>query len=347
MLSGTNPQEHLDKYRKATNVLRNIGSPKPGSSSYDTVYTDEKLCLQHYHPTVKKKTLKTPLLIVYALVNRHHIADLDEKRSMVRKLLDQGLDIYIIDWGYPDPADRFLDLEDYINGYINASVDHIRQATQCDSINLLGICQGGTFSACYTALYPEKIKNLITMVALFDFHAKGNTLGNMARNINARQAVDALGNIKGNLLNANFSTLNPISLSLIKNINAIDSLQNEESAMFFLRMEDWIEDSPDQAGAALCEFIEKFYQGNQLVKGNLYIGKQQVDLKKITQPVLNVYGQLDHIVPAAASKALKKLCNSSDYSELSPKTGHIGMYVSSKAQEISSQLYQWLSKHDS
>ncbi len=67
-----------------------------------------------------------PLLIVYALVNRPYMVDLQADRRMVRGLLARGEDVYIIDWGYPDRSDRYLTLEDYIERFIGGAVDHLR-----------------------------------------------------------------------------------------------------------------------------------------------------------------------------------------------------------------------------
>jgi polyhydroxyalkanoate synthase len=89
------------------------------------------------------------------------MVDLQENRSLVRSLLALGIDVYLVDWGYPS-GDRFLTLDDYISGYMDSCIDAIRQRHKLDKINLLGICQGGTFSLCY-GLHQEKIKNLITM----------------------------------------------------------------------------------------------------------------------------------------------------------------------------------------
>ena len=96
-----------------------------------------------------------PVLIVYALVNRPDMADLQHDRSLVRSLLDRGLDIYLIDWGYPDGADRVLTLADYICRYLDQAVDFMRNAAQQAHINLLGICQGGTL-ACAIAPCTRK-----------------------------------------------------------------------------------------------------------------------------------------------------------------------------------------------
>ena len=53
------------------------------------------------------------------------MADLQEGRSLIQGLLDEGLDVYLIDWGYPDEADKNLTLDNYINGYLDRCVDVI------------------------------------------------------------------------------------------------------------------------------------------------------------------------------------------------------------------------------
>ncbi|NDJ76535.1 MAG: alpha/beta fold hydrolase, partial [Chloroflexi bacterium] len=133
-----------------------------GATPKEEVFRQDKVVLYHYAPQVENP-LETPLLIVYALVNRPYMVDLQENRSLVRNLLSLGLDIYIVDWGYPTRADRWITMDDYITGYIDSCVDVVRERHDLDSINLLGICQGGVFSLCYTSLFQKKIKNLITM----------------------------------------------------------------------------------------------------------------------------------------------------------------------------------------
>lgn len=346
MIDFSHMSNFASKVAASANTIRSIEDLKVGTAEKTEVFRSDKMRLYRYAPTHSIK-VKTPVLISYALVNRYYMIDLDKNRSLVRRLLSQGVDLYLIDWGYPNPADRFLDLDDYINGYMYDAVQQVKQHAGIDAINLLGICQGGVFALCYTALYPEDIKNLITMVAPFDFLTPKNTLGKMAQHIDAHMAHQALGNFDGELLNVNFSMLNPISLNMFKYIKAVEGLQEVEKAKFFLRMEKWINDSPNQAGRAMAEFIDKLYQKNQLKKGKLSIGQRRVELSMVTHPVLNIYGSQDHIVPPKATKSLKKLIPSEDYTELSLETGHIGMYVSGKSGEIPPRVASWLSKRDS
>jgi polyhydroxyalkanoate synthase len=283
------------------------------------------------------------------LVNRPDIVDLQEGRSLVANLLNLGIDVYIRDWGYPSRGDRWLTLDDYINGYINNCVDVVRKQNNLDQINLLGICQGGTFSLCYSSLYPEKVKNLIVMVTPVDFHINegllnvwsGSTLGSQALDVDL--IVDTLGNIPGSFLNFTFIMLKPFGLGVKKYVDLLEIIDCEDKLLNFLRMEKWIFDSPDQAGEAFRQFIKDFYQGNKLIKGQIEIGKKRVDLKNIHMPILNIYAEQDHLVLPASSLALEKYIASVDYTVRSFPVGHIGMYVSNKVQRnLPPTIVDWL-----
>ncbi len=315
--------------------LRNIGDIPAGVTEKEEVYREDKLTLYRYiNPTGKAATNKTPLLIAYALVNRPYMTDLQENRSMIRGLLETGQDVYLIDWGYPDRSDRFLTMDDYINGYINRCVDVLCKRHGVDKVNLLGICQGGAFSLCYTALHPKKVRNLITMVTPVDFHTKDNMLAHWIKNVDVDMLVDSLGNVPGDLMNWTFLNLKPFRLIGQKYIDMVDILDDEKSVNNFMYMEKWIFDSPDQAGEAYRQFVRDFYQRNMLIKGEVELGGRRVNLKDIKVPVLNIYAEADHLVPPGASRALKDHVGTDDYTELSFKGGHIGIYVSGQAQKL-------------
>ena len=229
---------------------------------------------------------------------------------------------------------KYLTLDDYINGYIDRCVDVICEKHNRKKINLLGICQGGAFSLCYTALHQKKVKNLITTVTPVDFHTKQDLLSHMVREIDIDQIVDTLGNIPGEMLNATFLTMKPYTLMGQKYVDLVNILDDKEKAMNFMRMEKWIFDSPDLVGEAYRQFIKQFYQENGLVKGTVRIGDDVVDLGKITIPILNIFARDDHLVPPDASKALEGCVSSKDYHSLEFPGGHIGIYVSGKAQKM-------------
>ncbi len=323
-------------------VLREVDDVDFGATRREEVWRDGKVVLYRFIGE-RAPTSRVPILIAYALVNRPYMVDLQDNKSLVRQLLARGEDVYIIDWGYPDRSDRFLDLEDYIERFIGGAVDHLRGRHRLDAINLLGICQGGAFSLSYAALHPDKVRNLITMVTPVDFHTPDNMLSNWTREMDVDLFVDTLGNVPADLMNMCYLTLKPWRLFVQKYVGLADILDDRAAMEDFLRMEKWIFDSPDQAGEAFRQFIKMYYQGNGFVNGGIEIGGREVHLGMVGMPVLNIYAEQDHLVPPSASKPLRGLVGSSDYSELSFRGGHIGIYVSGRAQkEVPGAIHEWL-----
>ncbi|MDQ2696977.1 MAG: class III poly(R)-hydroxyalkanoic acid synthase subunit PhaC [Pseudomonadota bacterium] len=334
--------DFTQKLSKGINALGAVGEIDVGATPRVVVYREDKLVMYRYLPLVGDPH-PIPLLIVYALVNRPYMMDLQPDRSLIRGLLEAGLDVYLVDWGYADDADRYLTLEDYVSGYIRHCVDFLRREHRLPQVNLLGVCQGGTLSLCFSALYPERIRNLIPMVTPVDFHTPDNLLTHLVRRLDVDLLVDTLGNLPGEMLNFLFLSLNPFRLTGQKYVELVDILEDEAALKNFLRMEKWIFDSPDQAGEAFRQFVRQFYHENRLIKGEATIGSRRVDLKRLTMPVLNVYATKDHLVPPLASRALADHVGSSDYSELSFKGGHIGIYVSGRSQrEVPPAIAGWL-----
>ena len=340
-------QEAMTLQQKLSAGLRTLPEVEDvqyGATAKEEVWRDGKVVLYRFVGE-QAPTAKVPLLIAYALVNRPYMVDLQSDRSLVKGLLARGEDVYILDWGYPDRSDRFLMLDDYINRFIDGAVDHLRRSSGLDSINLLGICQGGAFSLCYASLHPQKVKNLITMVTPVDFHTPDNMLSNWVQNIDVDLFVDTLGNVPADLMNASYLMLKPFRLHLQKYVGLVDILDDKHAIEDFLRMEKWIFDSPDLAGEAFRQFIKQFYQGNGFVNGGIEIDGEAVDLGYVDMPILNIFAEQDHLVPPDASRALQGLAGTRDYTELSFKGGHIGIYVSSRAQrEVPTAIHEWLGK---
>jgi polyhydroxyalkanoate synthase len=312
-----------------------------GCSQKELVWQSGKLKLYRYRPIARPAGL-APLLIVYALVNRPYMMDLQEDRSLIRGLLAAGLDVYLVDWGYPDGADRFTTLADYIDVCLAGCVQHVLQAQRLDSLNLLGVCQGGVLSLCYGALYPQRVRNLVTMVTPVDFHTPADLLSKWVSRIDLASWVGE-ANVSGEALNQLFLSLMPFRLTQQKYVQLLTGTPDRARLENFMRVEHWIFDSPDQAGCAFREFVQWCYQENRLVKNRLEISGRRVDLRAIRCPVLNLIGKRDHLVPPAASAALHAALGGGDYTALEFDLGHIGMYISARAQrEVPPAIAQWL-----
>lgn len=319
-----------------------------GTTPYEVVYQEDRVKLKLYRsPKPEKSKIKTPLLVVYALINRETMLDLQPGRSVVQKFLNDGVDVYMIDWGYPTRKDKFLTIDDHVNIYIDSAVDFIRKASGKAKVNLMGICMGGTFCTIYSAFYPEKVKNLVLTVTPTSFDNEDGLLHVWMKDIDVDKVVDAFGNMPGDIMNFGFLLLNPARLMLDKYKGFMSNLNDKVFVENFVRMEKWIFDSPDVPGETFRQFIKDLYQNNLLIQSKLKVGDRIVDLKKVTMPVLNIFAKFDHLVPPAASNQITKKLGSKDVRDVCLETGHIGIYVSSKYQnEFVPMITGWLKDRD-
>jgi polyhydroxyalkanoate synthase len=338
--------EANQKLLKSYDTLKSIDDVEIATSPKTEVYAEDKLKLYQYDRETPA-TQKTPIIIIYALVNTYKMLDLQPDRSYIKSMLANGFDVYLIDWGYPSHTDKFLSIDDYVNGYINNCVDTIRKRNRTDKVNIISICQGGTLSVIYTALHQNKIKNLVTQVTPVDFETNDALLFRWSKDMDFDKIVEGYnGLIPGEFLNEGFAQLKPM-MKLQKHQAMVSMLDNKEKLENFLRMEKWIADSPNQAGECFRQFMKDLYQKNLLVKNELVVGGKKVNMKNIVCPVLNVYATEDHLVPPVASEPLCRNTGSKDTETISFKGGHIGVFVGSKSQkELVPAVTDFLKKRD-
>jgi polyhydroxyalkanoate synthase subunit PhaC len=322
----------------------------------DEVWQQDKVTLHHYRPLTKTQ-IATPVLVVYGLIGRYTMADLQEDRSLVRNLLNLGVDLYVVDWGNPSRADRWLTLDDYIEGYLADCIQEIADRHNVDAISLLGICEGGVFTTCFAALHPERVKNLVLTITPIDFHGDQveNRLGHGFINKWTRslapedidRLIDAHGNLPGEFMGSVFSQMTPMRTLMKYNLDMLEVMDDEKKFLNFLRMEKWLADRPHHPGEAAKQWLKDLYQDNKLIRNELELNGQRVDLGNITMPVLNIFAKDDHIIPPATSQGLAKKVGSKDYSELALPGGHIGVFVGGKSQALlGSGIAAWLAERE-
>ena len=325
-----------------------------GATPKTQIFASDKVTVHHYEALDKNTEVKTdPVLIVYGLIGRYTMIDLQEDRSLVRNLLARGVDLYVVDWGYPSRADKFLNFDDYVCHYLDQCVDAVCELIGIDQLTLFGICEGGTFTSMYAAMFPEKVKNMILSITPIDFAADSEDddpshgfLNLWIRNLeedDIEKLLDAFGNLPGELMGAVFSSMTPIRSMTKYNLDLLNAASDDDKLLNFLRMEKWLADRPNHPGAAAREWLIDLYKENKLVKGEFELAGEKVDLANITMPVLNIFAKHDHIIPPPCSVALGKYVGSDDYTDLCLPAGHVGIYVSSKLQGlVGDSIAQWL-----
>ncbi|MCC6816763.1 MAG: class III poly(R)-hydroxyalkanoic acid synthase subunit PhaC [Saprospiraceae bacterium] len=331
-----------EKFKKTYDTLKDMEEVEIGSTPKDLVWECDKVKMYHYRRDSPAKS-KIPVLVSFAIMNRHDVLDLQSDRSLMKKLLEEGLDIYIMDWGYPTRADQYLTMEDYILGYMNDAIDFIRSSHKVDKIHKMGICQGGLFSMIYAAVFPEKLKTLSTYVAPYDFKdANCNMLYKWTKYVDVDTMVDTQRLISADMLNSAFSMLKP-SMDLAKYFGVMEMKGDKDKLMNFLRMEKWKADCPDLSGEMYRKYIKDLFRDNKLIKGEFELNGKKVNLKNMVVPFLNIYATEDNIIPNESTIAVMDHLGTKDKQLYAFPGGHIGVFVGAKSQkELAPSVAKWV-----
>lgn len=335
-------EENSRKVRKTRDLLHTAGNIDVGTLSHEVLEETRLYKLLHYRPLVSR-TAKTPILVVYALMNKSYILDLQPDKSWLRSLLSQGFNVYLIDWKTPTSIDKYVSFDDYVNYYIDDCVDLVTKENSVERLTLHGYCLGSTMAAMYTSLHQEKIRNLVTIAPIIDTENDKTVLANFARYLDVKTITDILGNFPREYLYGCFSMLKPFKQGANKYLNLVENIDNAKFVQNFLRMEKWLYDTPSIAGETFRQWIEDIYQKNLLVKNEMWIGENLVDLSKINVPLLNIVAEEDHLVSPQCSVALNDSVSSMDKRLMHFHTGHVGLIASSYSQNnVLPKVGQWL-----
>lgn len=327
--------ESYERFFKAWKVLAVDPEPQVGLTPKEVIYKKNKMKLYRYISNEPTK-FKTPLLMIYALINKPYILDLTPGSSFVEYLVNQGFDVYMVDWGTPGLEDQYLTIDDYVLDYIPKAVQKVLKTSGSKDISILGYCMGGTMTSIYASLHPEvPIKNLIFMTSPFSFENTG-LYDQMTdeRYFNLDGAVDTLGNVPGDMIDFGNKMLSPIGNFYGPYVNLVDKANNEKVVEKWKYMQKWLTDGIPFPGEAYRQWIGEFYQKNHLLKGEFKVRGKKVDLSNIKANVLNLSAKHDQIAQPHQVEALMDVISSKDKTYKVLPTGHVSVTFGSKARQI-------------
>ena len=322
-------------------------STRTGVTPHDVVFRAGSLALLRYRRSTPA-TQPKPLLLCYALINRPYILDLQPGKSVVQRYLEEGFDVYMIDWGVPTYADRFLTLHDYVSRLLASVIERVLRAHGSSSLHLLGYCMGGTMSALYAALEPRKIATLTLLAAPIEFSGRESLLNvwTHQRYFDVDAFIDANGNCPAWFLQLCFLCTKPIQNLIEKNIAFYEQMDDPRFLTNFFAMERWGNDNIPVAGETFREFVKKLYQQNELVRGQFHLGGRRVELARIECPLLLLTATNDHLVAPASTQAIREHVSSRNVAEMTIDAGHVGLVVSGKAHKtLWPEATRWLATH--
>jgi polyhydroxyalkanoate synthase len=335
----------LESFRRSLTLPFPIHEDPSPTTPYTVIYEGGKLRLRHYQAVGKPQA--TPLLIVYALIKRPFILDLQPGNSVVENLTRQGFSVYLTDWIPPTASDTWRGFEAYVNGDLDKAVHVVREHAGVENISLLGYCLGGLLSTIYTALHPQVIKNLLTLSLPLDMSKQDIPFFTLIKKMEPGRLTCAFGNCPAWVIKAGFSSLSPIHHAFDKYVGLHRNKERMGYTEMFERFERWMNSDVPLAGQIFRELAYDIFQQNLVAQSRLQVGKQVVNLQQIKCPVLNILGEHDDVVHPQATLPLVDLVGSRDAQTLAFPAGHIGVVVSSGAQKkLWPKVGEWLRKHD-
>ena len=333
--------------RNGLAYLAGVSRPPIAQTPKDTVWRRDKAELWRYRGEGDGAGISPPVLIVHSLVSKSYVLDLMPNNSMVRYLLGEGFDVFLLDWGVADPADAVNTLEDYVDDYIPEAIEATLRESGADELTVIGYCFGGVLTLLLAAGHPElPIRNLVTLATPADYTKMGFMSQMFAPGrLDPDDVIDETGLVSATRMDEGFQSMKPTD-QLVQQVNLFQNLWNKEFVDGFLAMNQWARDQVPFPGAAFRQTVQVLIRDNALMRGVIPFGRDQVRLKDITMPFLNVFAEQDGIVPAASSEPLTELVGSKDSSELRLQSGHVGFVAGRQAAKVARpQIADWIRAH--
>ena len=340
-------QSFFDKYSAGMRVLLEGAQAETGRTPKEVVWTKNKAKLYRYQPSAEKK-YPVPILMVYALINRPYVLDLLPGNSFIEYLTSQGFDVYLLDWGIPGDEDKDIDFEHLVLDYMPRAVKKVLRTSGADEITLLGYCMGGTMSAMYASLFPEKLKNLVMVTTPVKFprdEMGAYSLFTSDKNLNPDLLADAFGNIPGEMIDTGNRMLKPVTNYVGTYVNMWERIYEDKPMETWLAMNKWVNDGPPFPGQAFKTWIRDFYQGDKLAKGEIKLRGRRVDLSNIKVPLISIAGKKDHICTVPQAEAIMNTAQSEDKEFFVLDAGHVGLMTGRGAKKgLWPKVSSWLAE---
>jgi poly[(R)-3-hydroxyalkanoate] polymerase subunit PhaC len=322
--------------------LAGLTRPEVAQTPRDLVWQRETARLWRYRSD--DRHIRAPLLIVHSLVSKSYILDLLPENSMVRYLVGEGFDVYLLDWEPAGPADAENTLETYAAGLIPDAI----AATGADELTLMGYCFGGDLVLLTAAAGADDlpIRNLVTLTTPCDFRSIG-FLADMflEGRLDADDVIDDTGLVPAAAMDAGFQSIKPTD-SLVQPLNLWDQLWDANRTENFLALNGWTRDQVPFPGALFRQTIDLLVRENALLSGELPFAGGTARLRDIKRPYLNIFCEQDTIVPAPSAEPLVGLVGSRDASDLRLEVGHVGLVAGRYAEEVARPaIADWIRRH--
>src|SRR5215218_4697149 len=342
------------KYATGTHVLLEEIGVETEATPREVVWTKNKARLYRYRPADQAagERRPVPVLLMYGFVLKPYVLDLVPGNSLVEYLLEEGFDVYLLDFGLSGAEDVGLSIEDLVLDYVQGAVQKVLETSRAGEISLFGHSQGGTLSAMYASLFPDgPLKNLVLLSTPTEFVPRNSgplglwTLSsrNGGTFFDPAMVPQFMGNLPTDLASRLINSATSLQATAVsmaarpfgRGLSFYDPAlrkvrewaERHVSVRSWLAVSKWVDDAAPFPGETFRRWVRDFYQRDKLVKGEIELRGHTVGLSNIQCAVLNISGKWDHVVSPSQTAATTALARGSDKEYVSLNAGHVGMLV--------------------
>ncbi|MBT2717308.1 alpha/beta fold hydrolase [Bacillus sp. ISL-57] len=292
-----NQSESKTKWQHLLDIP-NQPMPEMGLTPKIAVWKKNKSTLWFY-PSAQKK-YDVPVFLIYSLINTPLILDLSPGNSLIESFVNEGFDVYLLDFGSPGFEDGDISIEDYIVDYIQKGVQRALRHSGASEITIMGFCLGGTIAAIYAAIADEPIKNLILSVTPVDFSASEffdqwqEALKEGTADFD--ETIDIYQTIPASAVKYGIRLItSPIYISPY--LSLLNQADDEKYVQNWRRFNAWANGHVPLSGAAAKQISKDLLIKNSLVNGSFKVRGKKAKLSKIDASVLVIASKYDRLVP--------------------------------------------------
>lgn len=297
--------------------------------SQPVVWQDGEVRLFHYLP---KKKIKARMVVIPSMINGSEILDLLPKRSLLQWLQDQGIEIYLVDWGDLTKDKELKSIDLAMGKKMKKLLKWVKAQSEMP-LTGLGYCMGGLLLAACDQLYPKIFDQLCFVATPWNF--KKDTKGTFSESLIewAKEGLPKtmhLENVPAQWLQMIFARVDE-ALIARKFATFASMDQKSDEAKLFVAVEDWVNGGSDLPTAMVHHTVRSWYLDNKPHNGEWEVSGKIINAKNIEKPSFVIVPGRDKIVPPASAKPLGKSIRGATIIE--PDCGHISMMIGSKAEK--------------